>query len=232
LLDESPILDSPGQPEVVAPKRRKVIMSTRSTVLTALALAALLPCSRAEAREHIYISPMAGYTTSGGLEMEDPALKKVNVGPGFTWGGQIGFVAQPGFTFEASYMQQESHLRNGSTDILGLKVGQLHGNFLFEKIRYGTKTQPYFLLGLGATFFQPDGGFDGKTNFSFALGGGVKINAGEKLGLKIQAKYNPTTLSSDFGGVWCDPFYCYEVADPEYLDQGEFTAGLMYKLGN
>jgi len=174
---------------------------------------------------------MAGYTTSGGLEMEDPLLRNVNVGPSFTWGGQIGFVAHPGFTFEASYMQQEAHLRNGSQDILGLQVGQLHGNFLFEKLRYGTKMNPYFLLGLGATFFNPEGDFEGKTNFSFSLGAGIKIDTSDKLGIKIQGKYNPTTLSSDFGGVWCDPFYCYEVADPEYLDQGEFTAGLMYKLG-
>jgi hypothetical protein len=49
--------------------------------------------------------------------------------------------------------------------------------------------------------------------------------------LKIQAKYNPTYLNDDWGGTWCDPFYCYQVADPDYLDQGEFSAGLMYKLG-
>ena len=38
-------------------------------------------------------------------------------------------------------------------------------------------------------------------------------------------------ISDDWGGTWCDPFYCYQVADPDYLDQGEFSAGLMYKLG-
>ena len=65
-----------------------------------------------------------------------------------------------------------------------------------------------------------------------AIGAGVKVEASEKIGLKIQGKYNPTYLDEDYGGVWCDPFYCYQVSDPDYLDQGEFSAGLTYKLGS
>jgi hypothetical protein len=206
-------------------------MSTRSRIaLTSLVLALTCGASASQARE-IYISPMAGYTTAGNLELGQNDVKDVKVTGGLTWGGQIGFMAHEGFTFEASYMQQESHIAVAGTDLVGLKVGQLHGNFLFEKIKYGSTTHPYFLLGLGATFFNPDRGFDTVSRFSLALGGGVKVE-GEKIGLKLQAKYNPTYLNDDWGGTWCDPFYCYQVADPDYLDQGEFTAGLMYKLGN
>jgi hypothetical protein len=181
----------------------------------------------------MYISPMAGYTTPGSLEMGDTGLTDVSVTGGLTWGGQLGFEAREGFTFEVSYMQQESHISVANTDVLGLAVGQLHGNFLFEKIAYGSKARPYFLLGAGVTFFNPDGGFDGESRFSFSLGAGVKTKMSDKLGFKLQGKYNPTYLQDEWGGTWCDPFYgCYAIADPEYLDQGEFTAGFTYNLGS
>ena len=180
----------------------------------------------------MYISPMAGWTTPGGLEFGESDLQDVSVEGGFTWGGQLGFAPKPGFAFEISYMQQESDLSIQGRNVLGLTVAQLHGNFLFEKIRYDRKTRPYFLLGLGATFFNPDGDFEGESRFSMALGIGFRADMSEKMGLKIQGKYNPTYISEDYGGTWCDPFYgCYGYADPDYLDQGEFTAGLVYKLG-
>jgi hypothetical protein len=204
----------------------------------ALVLALAFASTPSQARE-IYISPMAGYTTAGSLELGEADLNDVKVDGGLTWGGQIGFQSSPGFTFEASWMQQESQLVLDRPSPLSpeplaidLKVGQLHGNFLFEKIGYGSTTRPYFLIGLGATFFNADGNFDTESRFSFALGAGVKIEASEKIGLKIQGKYNPTYLDEDWGSTWCDPFYgCYQVADPDYLDQGEFAAGLTYKLG-
>ena len=142
----------------------------------ALVLALASTVSRSEARQ-IYISPMVGYTTAGSLELGESDLNDVTLSGGLTYGGQIGFQARPGFTFEASWMQQDAHLRISGTDVLGVTVGQLHGNFLFEKIGYGSTTHPYFLIGLGATFFNPDGDFDGEERFSFALGAGVKIEA-------------------------------------------------------
>lgn len=205
----------------------------------ALVLALAFASTPSQARE-IYISPMVGYTTAGSLELGEVDSDDVKVDGGLTWGGQIGFQSSPGFTFEASWMQQESQLVVERPSPLApeplaidLKVGQLHGNFLFEKIGYGSSTRPYFLIGLGATFFNADGPFDTESRFSFSLGAGVKIEASEKIGLKIQGKYNPTYLDEDWGSTWCDPFYgCYQVADPDYLDQGEFAAGLTYKLGS
>ena len=207
-------------------------MSTRSRIAAVAFVVALAGTASSSQAREVYISPMVGYGTAANLELGQNDLKDVKVTSGLTYGGQIGFMAHEGFTFEASYMQQDSHINaKGLGDVVALKIGQLHGNFLFEKIRYGSNMHPYFLLGLGATFFNPDGNFDTVSRFSLGLGGGIKIE-GEKVGLKLQAKYNPTYLNDDFGGTWCDPFYCYQVADPDYLDQGEFTAGLMYKLGN
>jgi hypothetical protein len=209
-------------------------MATRKIWIAALALGATLAFSASASRaaEGVYISPMVGWSTAASLELGQSDIRDAKVDGGKTWGGQIGF-QKPGMGFEVSYMQQESHISYKDQELHGLKVGQLHGNFLFEKIRYDSRVRPYFLLGLGATFFAPDG-FDTRSRFSFALGGGLFIDqflASEKLGLKIQAKYNPTYLSDDWGDTWCDPFYCYQVADPDYLDQGEFTAGLTYKFG-
>jgi hypothetical protein len=209
-------------------------MSTRKIWITALALAVTLAVSApaSHAAEGVYISPMVGWTTAASLELGEQDLRNVKIDGGKTWGGQLGF-QKTGMSFEVSYMQQESHFTIDETDIAEVRVGQLHGNFLFEKIRYDSRIRPYFLLGLGATFFNADR-FDTKSRFSFSLGGGLMIDeflASEKLGIKLQAKYNPTYLSDDWGDTWCDPFYCYQVADPDYLDQGEFSAGLTYKFG-
>jgi opacity protein-like surface antigen len=209
---------------------RNSMRFTRSALLAiGLTVLAVAP---AWAAGGMYISPMVGYTTPGSLELGETDLTDVSVTGGLTWGGQLGFAPKPGFAFEASWMQQESHLSIRDVDVLGLKVGQLHGVFLFEKIAYGKKARPYFLLGAGATFFNPDHGFDTKSKFSWSIGAGVKADMSDKVGLKVQGKYNPSYLSDDWGGTWCDPFYgCYAVADPDYLDQGEFSAGLMYKFG-
>lgn len=213
--------------------------SSRSWIpIFVLAFALGSTASPSEARE-VYISPMFGYTTAGSLDLGEQDLDDVKIEGGLTWGGQLGFSASPGFTFEASYMQQETELSINGASInpaaertFDLQVAQLHANFLFEKVGYGNQTRPYFLLGLGATFFNPSGDFDTESRFSFSIGAGVKVEASEKIGLKIQGKYNPTYLDEDYGGVWCDPFYCYQVSDPDYLDQGEFSAGLTYKLGS
>lgn len=213
-------------------------MMSRRFWIPILALVLGSAASTAQARE-VYISPMFGYTTAGSLDLGEQDLDDVKIEGGITWGGQLGFSASPGFTFEASYMQQETELSINGDNInpaasrsFDLTVAQLHGNFLFEKVGYGNTTRPYFLLGLGATFFNPSGDFDTESRFSFSIGAGVKVEASEKIGLKIQGKYNPTYLDEDYGGVWCDPFYCYQVSDPDYLDQGEFSAGLTYKLGS
>ena len=86
-------------------------MKSRKTWMVAFALAAALTAtsSSSHARQ-IYISPMAGYTTAGSLELGEADLDDVKVDDGFTWGGQIGFQSSPGFTFEASWMMQETQL--------------------------------------------------------------------------------------------------------------------------
>src|SRR5688500_14323947 len=111
--------------------------SSRSWIpIFALSLAVLAAASPARARE-VYISPMFGYTTAGSVDLGEADLDDVIVEGGLTWGGQLGFSSSPGFTFEASYMQQETELSiNGSTinpaasRSFELTVAQLHGNFL------------------------------------------------------------------------------------------------------
>ena len=117
-------------------------------------------------------------------------------------------------------------------DILDLNVNQLHGNFIFQFGLEDAAMRPFILAGAGATFFNPEEGFDSDTKFSWGVGGGLKYFMNDRFGIRLQGVYKPTLVDEDAGGYWCDPFgFCYYVADSDFLDQVEVSGGLTFKFG-
>ena len=52
------------------------------------------------------------------------------------------------------------------------------------------------------------------------------------IGIKLAARWTPTYIKSDPGGVWCDPFWgCFTTGNPQYSNQFEFSGGLSVRLG-
>jgi hypothetical protein len=85
------------------------------------------------------------------------------------------------------------------------------------------------LFGLGASDIS--GGGSSTTKFSTALGGGVKFFATRHLGFRVQARYAPTYLYSTTRGVWCNWWgYCWVVPNNHFLDQGDVTAGFVFRF--
>lgn len=107
---------------------------------------------------------------------------------------------------------------------------QYHGNFLFHFTDEDHRFRPYALVGFGAT--NSSGNNDSVTKFSYGIGGGVKYYFSDRWGIRAQARYAPTYLYTNAGGLWCNWWgYCWVVGDDHYLNQGDFTVGLTFRFG-
>jgi hypothetical protein len=124
-----------------------------------------------------------------------------------------------------------------SQDFTDMHLYNYHGIFTYNFFAAEAKVRPYVFGGLGATVygFAPIGNFDvdGSTRFSTTWGGGVKVFPTPSLGFKATARWTPTYIKSDPAGIWCSPYYpfgCWVVGDPDYSNQGEFSAGVVFRF--
>ena len=62
------------------------------------------------------------------------------------------------------------------------------------------KLRPYALIGFGAT--NSSGNDSSVTKFSYGLGGGLKYYFNDSIGVRVQARYSPTYLYTNAGGLW------------------------------
>jgi opacity protein-like surface antigen len=153
-------------------------------------------------------SGMFGYTTASSLEPVARELEGYEIGGGFNWQAQFDYFLTPHLGIEASWTGRETDLilstSSGDGELFEIEQGQLLGSVVYQWGAEESKVRPFVLGGLGATFFEADD-VPSETKLAWAVGGGAKLFFHRKLGIKLQAKYNPTLLndeSSDF----CDPF--------------------------
>jgi opacity protein-like surface antigen len=177
-------------------------VKTHGVVLLVFLLAAPASAQKFEA------SGLFGFTTAGDLEPVARELQSYEIGGGFSWQGQFDYFFTPHLGVEASWAQREGALTvstsSGSGELFDIDAAQLFGTVVYQWGAEESKVQPFVLGGLGATFFEADD-IPSETKLAWAVGGGAKLFLNRKLGIKLQAKFNPTLLndeSSDF----CDPF--------------------------
>jgi opacity protein-like surface antigen len=179
--------------------------------------------------QEIEITPLLGYTTAGNIERTARVIDNLEIASSFTWGAQAGFFFGSHLGFEVSWAQQETKLRletgSGRATPFDIDAGQLHGNFIYQFSGEPSRVRPYVLAGLGATFFRSDN-LESETKLSWAVGGGAKVFLQEHIGIKLQAKYNPTRLGGDSQGDFCDPFgFCQST-----LNQFEIGGGVVFRF--
>ncbi len=175
---------------------------------TTVKLLALLLAAAPASAQRFEAAGLFGTTTAGNLEPVASELDGYEIGGGFTWQGQFDYFFTPHLGVEASYGQREGALTlstsAGTGELFEIDVRQLFGSVVYQWGREESKVRPFVLGGLGATLFEADD-VPSETKLAWAVGGGAKLFLHRKLGIKLQAKFNPTLLndeSSDF----CDPF--------------------------
>lgn len=137
---------------------------------------------------------------------------------------------------ELSYSEQETTLEideffSSSTDLVDLDVQYLHVGLQWQWT--GGQVQPFLTGSIGATRLSPTAANldfeDDETRPSAAIGGGLEILFGERIGLRLHARALGTFIDSD-EDVFCNRFGCYSYDDSETLFQVETGAGLVFRF--
>lgn len=222
-------------------RKSACLMAIIVIVLTAANVSAQDP--RAE------ISATAGWTFSNGVS-SDSSVTVPNVGTfnsiepenAFSWGLRVGFFAgensEVGFLF--NQQPTKIDLRGTSTVVVGdMKINNYHGYYAYNFGEADAEVRPYILFGLGATHYSDMaatvGGtsqdITGETRFSGTGAFGVKVYPDENVGIRFEARWTPTYITSTAAGWWCDPYWgCYTVGNAHYAHQFELAAGISFRF--
>jgi hypothetical protein len=181
----------------------------------------------------IELTPFYGYTFGGDFD-DLPNSTELEIDDGESFGLTLGFMTSPTTQIELLWNRQETDLNvsvgNVAGPTFGLTVDQYHIGGLYLPTSMNDAVQPFVSFSLGVTVFDPSGR-SSEDKFSVSLGGGVKYALGERLGLRLQARWTPTYVNSTADGVFCDPFgFCYVLEDSNYVHQFDASVGLIIKF--
>lgn len=209
-------------------------MAYRSLLLL---LISFVGVSTALGQGTIEIQPFIGYTVGGTIPVNsnDLNIREIKFDGGSSYGATVGFNATEHLGFEFMWKRQSTEavgkLSGGGDfeETIGVNLDQYHGNFILHFTDEDEAVRPFALIGLGATRGAGDG--SSQTNFSFGVGGGLKYFFSQHIGLRLQARYAPTYLFSEAGGVWCNWWgVCWVVSNDKFLNQFDTSAGIIFRF--
>ncbi len=196
--------------------------------------------------QQVEVSPLFGYTFSEGIDFDERDIgdgtlaNKLTPTSGFTWGFLVDYLVGEQFGVGFQFTDQNSTLEAGLVDggkrnLTDMKVKNYHGIFTYN---WGdTGVRPFFFGGLGATHYSPDdivgNAVDGTTKFSTTWGAGVKMYVTDHVGFSLKGRWTPTYINSNPDGIFCSPFFpfgCWVASEANYANQGEFTAGVIFRF--
>ncbi len=205
-------------------------------ILITLLVVVLLPLL--SVAQNIQIMPFAGYMLGGSVHYLEG---KLNVNDGPVFGGSF-IVADIKYAtdLEISYFRMGSTADFDAYPGYGLQdqTVDMASNYLqigaIKKMQASEKFFPFFSISLGTTWFtSPE--YESVWRFSVAMGGGAEIFFTDRIGIMLRARL---LLPMNFAGVggWCGigtggsgcglSMNSYSV-----VTQGDFTGGLIFKLG-
>jgi opacity protein-like surface antigen len=196
--------------------------------MRALVTLALVLASAPAFAQRTEVSLLAGFTTSGDIDMKAAGIQELQAGGGFTWGLKAGHFFTDHVGFEVSWSQQEGAVtignRSGSAELFDMNLGLLHGNVVYRFGAPDARLTPYVLAGAGAAFLSAED-LESEAKFAWTLGAGVKWFASSRAGIRVEARYVPTMLNDTESEV-CDPFgFCQGS-----LQQFELMGGVVLRF--
>jgi outer membrane protein W len=185
------------------------------------------------------VTPFVGGQINGSLDYSTTLFHGLDVKNGLSYGVTGGYLFGEYYGLEFSWNRNKADttsqpISGGSgVKVFTLTTDQFFGQFVFHFTDPEHKLRPFVFLGLGATDLSTDrNGVVGATRFAGALGGGVKYHLTPHIGLRFQAKWSPTYLTTSDGGYWCDPFWggCWVVGNNHYLHEFDGNVGLTFRF--
>ncbi len=181
------------------------------------------------------ITPFAAYRVGGSFDQMD-GDGRVELNDSNAQGFMFNIKANPNGQYEFLYSRQstdartEGFLVNDPTIDLDVETFHFGGTYLFD----GEKTRPFLALTLGLTQFDP-GLTDSNSEsfFSASIGGGVQLNATNRLGFRLEARAF-TTFVEDDSNIFCvssgGAGGCVIQVAGRTLTQWEARAGLVFRF--
>lgn len=183
------------------------------------------PYSFAESNVSVFVGYRAGGefedTTSGQrLKLDDGESIGISMTVPYSQNTKLEFVLS----------HQESRLLNDSAPaevLIDLDIDYLHVGGLY--MLPGKQVETYLVGTLGATYYQPSGGYTDKIRPSIGFGVGSFIYLTKNLGLKLEARGYSTFLDSG-GAMFCGDSGCRIIAVSSTIWQSELQAGLTFRF--
>ena len=211
-------------------------MNAKTPLLVTILLCLLVARPLAQ---NVEVTGHVGGQFNGGLDLSTSLFRRIEVGNSTNYGVTAGYLLgeRYGIEFQWNHTKADTVAQpaGGGSDIkvFSLNMDQYMGNLLFHFADREAKLRPFAFVGLGASDLSPDrSGVSGATRFAFSLGGGAKYNLSKHFGLRGQAKWSPTYITSTDGGYWCDPFWggCWVVGNDHYLHEFDVTGGITFRF--
>jgi len=234
-------------------QKDRVMLIGRVVIVAAVAAAGSI-VARAQDSPRVEVAFETGYTSSEGIKASQPRIiggqvyNDLDITSGGNFGLTFGVFVTPNAEIEFLWNRQFStfNANNPSPEVelADVNVDNFHGNFVYNWSDGAAKLRPFMFIGLGATHYAPGDpaplpsqnpgavSIDSATKFSWSLGGGVKVYPASHVGLRLSARWTPTYIKSDAGGIWCDPFYptCWVLSDPDYSNQFALNGGVTLRF--
>jgi len=141
------------------------------------------------------------------------------------WGVLVDITVRPGAQLELKYIRQDTDLyvksgfeRETLTEV-GVNYYQIGGLYEFQ---HKGNTDFFGTVTLGATQFSPKTASD-EWLFSSTMGVGAKVFMSERIGLRLQADW---LLSFVTSSMWCGWYGCS--LSGQAISQGMLSAGLIF----
>jgi opacity protein-like surface antigen len=199
----------------------------------------LVAAPTVRAQKGIEITPFIGGQTNGGLDISTTLFKRIDVQNGLNYGVSAGYLIgkNAGVEFMWNHNQAGTLAQpiSGGPDqkVFNLNTNQYLGDFVMHFKDRESRLRPFVLFGAGVSNLSPDrSDVRSITRFAWVFAGGAKYNFSKRLGLRLQAKWSPTYITTTTTGYWCDPFWggCWAQGDTHFLQEFDATAGLTLRF--
>lgn len=207
--------------------------TTRLAAIAAMALIAAFSPLPAIA-EDFEITPFAGYTWGG--EFTDSVTGttlKVNETSNYGVMVDINLVninKDELSQVELYFSHQATQLKTDNGTFTGSPLFDLDIDYYHLGGTYGMdlgKVKPFVVGTLGVTHMVPQGpGLDALTKFSLSLGGGVKLFATNRIGLRLEGRWFGTLFNGS-GSAFCTTGTCAINVQGDLFSQFVANAGLI-----
>jgi hypothetical protein len=231
-------------------------MSTRRSLIAALALVTLATVPAAAQRGKFEIVPEVGYTFGGGFDLDGGVYNgvpypggKIELDASPSYGATLGFEGKRGTYFTVSYVYQGTEIGvnwDGNPPSIDGIDPNAKGDITLHKVLFGgrqefyksseQKLRPYIGGGLGFVVADPnfsDYDAESQTRFLLSINGGVRYMFGEEKRFGLQADMKGTWFWVPSGDVyvWCDYWYgCSAYEGSATIAQGTASIGAVIKF--